>query len=347
MNPPIDRSQETPHDPSSAALLDVVLRLRRPVVVLLHALLIVGANLTAFVLRFDGSVPAVYSSMALRMLPWLLVIRLVTLGSFRLFEGLWKYTSLWDLRNIVIAVTISTAAFAVSTQFLIQGRRYPISIFVIDAVLLVFLMSAVRLTRRIYREVVRPAHGRRVIIYGAGDAGELLVRDIRQNARFQANPIAFVDDDPRKLGERIHGVPVIGSRAQLPEILKAYAPEELLIAIPSASRETLRDIVRVVEPFRVRITTLPRLHELTGAQVEFDQIRQLRVEDLLARESVGLDYGPVREFLEGKRIVVTGAGGSIGSELCRQIAAARPESVVLVERYENGLFHIQSELAAS
>jgi len=324
---------------------NTLLYLRRATSVLLHSGLVVLANLGAFLLRFDGDVPANFASLGLRLLPWLVVVRLVSFIPFRLFEGLWKYTSLWDLRNIVLGVLASSIAFyliAVSTAATIQ---YPRSIYIIDGVLLVCLMTGIRLTRRIYGEVVKPLGGRRVLIYGAGDAGELIVRDMRQNARFQAIPIGFVDDDYKKIGQRIHGVPVIGGRAQLAEIFEAHAPEELLIAIPSASRQSLREIVRALEPYKIRITTLPRLHDLMGARVEVDQIRQLKVEDLLARESVGLDYEPVRQFLEGKRIVVTGAGGSIGSELCRQIAAARPASLVLLERYENGLFQIHQELA--
>lgn len=326
------------------ALLDYLLHLRRPIVVLLHVLLIIVANAAAFVLRFDGPVPLVFIEMAVQLMPWLIAIRLVTFWPFRLFEGLWKYTSLWDLRSIVVAVMVSTAGFAVVAQVVNDGPRYPISIFIIDSILLICLMSAVRLTRRIYREVFRPIGGRRILIYGAGDAGELIVRDMRQNAKFAATPIGFVDDDQRKVGQRIHGVPVLGGRGQLPEILKAHAPEELLIALPSASRETLRAIVRVLEPYQIRITTLPRLHDLIGVRIEVGQIRELKVEDLLARAPVGFDGGPIRQFLQGKRVLVTGAGGSIGSELCRQIAASGPASLVLIDRYENSLFQIHNEL---
>jgi FlaA1/EpsC-like NDP-sugar epimerase len=329
-----------------ARILDSLLHIRRPISILLHAALVVLANFGAFWLRFDGEVPERETAMALQLLPWLVLIRLFTFIPFRLFEGLWKYTSLWDLRNILLGVALSTSVFypiALSSG----GGLYPRSIHVIDSILLVCLMTGIRLTRRIYNEALRPQGGRQVLIYGAGDAGELIVRDMRQNARFQATLIGFVDDDHRKVGQRIHGVPVLGGRAQFPEILKTHAPEELLIAIPSASQETLRAIVRALEPYKIRITTLPRLHDLIGARVEVGQIRQLKVEDLLARDPVGFDHGPVRQFLEGKRIVVTGAGGSIGSELCRQIAAARPASLVLLDRNENSLFHIHNEVATA
>jgi FlaA1/EpsC-like NDP-sugar epimerase len=310
----------------------------------LHALLIVFSNSAAYWLRFEGQVPENYAAQQWQFLPWLVLIRLATFMPFRLFEGLWKYTSLWDLRNILLGVGTSAAVFYAATVWIGGPLTYPRSVYIIDALLLVCLMSGVRLVRRIYGETFAPRGGRRVLVYGAGDAGELIVRDMRQNPKFQATPIGFVDDDHRKVGQRIHGVPVLGGRDDLPRILKEHAPEELLIAIPSNSRETIRKIVRTLEPYKIRITTLPRLHDLVGTRVEVGQIRELKVEDLLARDPVGLDYNPVRLFLEGKRILVTGAGGSIGSELCRQIAAARPASLVLIDRYENSLFHIHNEL---
>jgi len=330
-----------------ARILHALLYIRRPISVLLHAALVVLANFGAYWLRFDGEVPEPHAALAAQLLPWLVVVRLFSFIPFRLFEGLWKYTSLWDLRNILLGVAVSTTAFYPIAVMSAEVVQYPRSIYIIDAVLLVCLMTGIRLTRRIYGEVLNPQGGRRVLIYGAGDAGELIVRDMRQNAKFNATPIGFVDDDYRKVGQRIHGVPVLGGRDQLPEILKRHAPEELLITIPSAPRETLRAIVRAAEPYKIRITTLPRLHDLIGAPVDVGQIRHLKVEDLLARDPVGLDYGPVRQFLQGKRIVVTGAGGSIGSELCRQIAAAEPSCLVLLDRYENSLFQVHQELAAS
>ncbi len=310
-----------------------------------HALLIVVSNLTAFWLRFDGEITDTYVRVSLQFLPWLLTTRLVFFAVYRLFEGLWKYTSLWDLRNILLGVSTSSVVFWIVTLMVPGEVAYPRSAIIIDAILLVCLMTGIRLTRRIYAEAVRPSVGRRVLIYGAGDAGELIVRDMRQNATFQAVPVGFIDDDKTKVGQRIHGVPVLGGRGELARIVEAYRPEELLLALPSASRETVRGVVRTLEPFKIRITTLPRLHDLIGTRVEVGQIRQLKVEDLLARDPIGLDYAPVRLFLRNKRVMVTGAGGSIGSELCRQIGAASPSQLILLDRYENGLFQIHQELS--
>lgn len=306
-------------------------------------MLIVASNAVAFWLRFDGVVPDPYLNLAIRYLPWLILIRLVTFVPFRLFEGLWKYTSLWDLRNILLGVLSSTILFALASSG--SELLYPRSILIVDSILLVCLMTGIRLVRRVYTELVIPRGGRRVLIFGAGDAGELIVRDMRQSAGYDATPIGFIDDDDSKRGERIHGIPVLGNRHDLPAVLQAYQPEELLLAIPTASRTTLRSIVRLVEPYKIRITTLPRLRDLIGERVQVGQIRQLKVEDLLGRDPIGLDYTPVREFLAGKCVLVTGAGGSIGSELSRQVIAAGPSALILLDRYENSLFQIHHELA--
>lgn len=318
---------------------------RLTVVSLVHVVLITAANQTAFWLRFDGQVPSTQQPYNTSLLPLLLVVRLAVFFPLRLHQGIWRYASIWDLRNIIAGVALSTALFWVITHGVLGVTVYPRSVFIIDAILLICLMGGVRLGRRICDVSSSRVDGKRVLVYGAGDAGELIVRDMRHSPKFHATPIGFVDDDCRKVGQRIHGVPVLGGRGDLPRILERYHPEELLIAIPSTSRETLREIVRALEPYKIRITTLPRLHDLVGTRIEVGQIRQLKVEDLLARDPVGLDYSPIRQCLGGKRILVTGAGGSIGSELCRQIAAARPASLVLLDRYENSLFHIHNELA--
>jgi FlaA1/EpsC-like NDP-sugar epimerase len=316
------------------------------VLLVVHALLIVAANQLAFWLRFDGSVPIAQRPYDISLIPLLLVVRFAVFIPLRLHQGLWRYASIWDLRNIIVGVSVSSGIFWIITHGLLGVVVYPRSVFIIDAVLLICLMGGVRLGRRISELSHARPGARRVLVYGAGDAGEMIVREMRQNEKLDAVPIGFIDDDYRKVGERIHGVPVLGSRAQLIKVIESRSPDELLIAIPSASRDTFRDIIRAVEPHKIRITTLPRMEELIGTRVEVEQIRQLKVEDLLARDPIGLDYEPVRRFLEGKRILVTGAGGSIGSELCRQIAAAHPSRLVLLDRYENSLFHIHNELTA-
>ena len=181
-------------------------------------------------------------------------------------------------------------------------------------------------------------------VFGAGDAGEMIVRDMRTKSSQPYRPIGFIDDDRAKVGLRIHGVPVLGTRHDLSAILERYKPHEVLIAIPRAEPAAMRAIVRSLEPFKIPIKTLPNLRDLIDGKVELAKIRSLSVEDLLVRAPVGLDIQPVKSLIAGRRVMVTGAGGSIGSELCRQIAGLKPATLVMFDRYENTLHDIRVEL---
>jgi FlaA1/EpsC-like NDP-sugar epimerase len=326
-------------------LVDGIMRFRRPLVVATHIVLIAASNYAAIWLRFDGEIPPESWEPWLSVLPLLIVVRAVTFIPLRLYEGLWRYTSIWDLRNLMVGVALSSAVSYVLTHFIWRVVDYPRSVYVIDAILLVLLLGGVRLGRRIYRELVPTAHrSKRVLVYGAGNAGEMIVRDLRSNPDYDATPIGFIDDDPMKRGQRIHGVQVLGGRADLAAVMRSHEPTEILIAIPSALPQTRRQIVRALETSKIRITTLPNLHELLGRPPSANQIRQLNVEDLLTRPPVGLSDQPLYALARGRRLLVTGAGGSIGSEICRQLARFGPLEVVALDRYENTLFALLNEL---
>jgi FlaA1/EpsC-like NDP-sugar epimerase len=185
---------------------------------------------------------------------------------------------------------------------------------------------------------------KRVLIYGAGGAGERLARELRENPSFGYRTVGFVDDDHRKTGQWIHGVKVLGPRRDLPDIMSSVAPELVLIAMPSIEGGAKREIAKALLDYKVSIRILPDLSDLLDGKLEVDQLRNLSVEDLLRRPPVTLDRSSTAALLKGKRILVTGAGGSIGSELCRQIVSYGPEALILYERYENNLFAIHGEL---
>jgi FlaA1/EpsC-like NDP-sugar epimerase len=330
--------------PTPDRLPSLVLRFRRVLSVAGQLLLVVLSNRLAFWLRFDGGSPAWALEAFWHALPWLIVIRALAFVPFRLYEGLWRYTSIYDLQALIGGVSLSTVAFAAFTLSPLGPAAYPRSIFVIDAMLLTLLLGGIRLTQRLLAEFGAASHGKRVLIFGAGDAAELIVRDIKNNRRHPYHPIGLIDDDRKKLGRRIHGVPVLGTREELPRILKRYRPHEVLIAIPRSDPATIRSIVRAFEPFKIPIKTLPNLHDIIDGKVETAQIRNLSVEDLLTRAPVGLDRRPLHQLIAGRRVMVTGAGGSIGSELCRQIARLKPSVLLMFERYENSLHRIRMEL---
>src|SRR2546425_417448 len=210
------------------------------------------------------------------------------------------------------------------------------------------LIAGVRLAARTLIE--RPgfgvvARGKEVIVVGAGDAGRLIVQEMQRSRRLSYTPIGFVDDDPRKRNTRILGVRVLGTMDELPRIVRDFKPDELLIAIPSASGDTRRRVVEAAQVENVAVKTLPGLYELISGDVGLaGQIRPVQVEDVLGREQVEVDFKQVASYLEGHTVLVTGAGGSIGSELCRQIARVAPARLILVDNAEGPLFEIEREL---
>jgi FlaA1/EpsC-like NDP-sugar epimerase len=276
------------------------------------------------------------------------VIRGTIFVPFQLYKGLWRYSGIWDLRNVIAAVISSTIVFYLLVHWGYGLRGYPLSIFIIDSMLLIFFVGGSRLTYRLYHAVRLVSVGKQVLIYGAGDAGEMIVRGIKSNGtHYDYDPIGFIDDNRDKTGRRIHGVPVLGARDDIPAILKSRKPDEVLLAIPSASPALVRQILTAFEPFKIPIKTLPNVGKLQNGNVGVNQIQDLSVEDLLDRLPVGLDVSSVQDLVKDKRILVTGAGGSIGSELSRQIAKYEPAQLILLDKSESALYDIDTELQRS
>jgi FlaA1/EpsC-like NDP-sugar epimerase len=324
-------------------MLDWIFTYRRPLLVVGQLFLVGVANLSAFWIRFDGDIPEHYWHVWVHTAPWLLLVRGLIFLPFRLYEGFWRYTGLWDLRNILGGVVVSSIFFLLLINSQFDQFTYPRSILFIDAILITCLLAGVRLVPRIFRELALRGKGKRVLIYGAGDAGEMIVRDMKRHST-EYEPVGFIDDSPKKRHIRIHGVPVLGTREQLVSIVTQHEPEEVLVAIPTAEPRLIRQIVQTLSPFKVSIKTLPSLREILDGTVTVKQIRDLAIEDLLTRPPVRLDRAPVLQFVKGKRVLVTGAGGSIGSELCRQLAQCEPEVLILLDKAESALYDIDLEL---
>jgi FlaA1/EpsC-like NDP-sugar epimerase len=316
---------------------------RLALVGILHLAIIPTATYLAFWLRFDGSIPPEYLMTFAQTLPWLFAVRGLTFVPFGLYGGLWRYTGVWDLSRIVLAVFTSSSLLYLLVYRQLGPSAYPRSIVAIDSLLLVFFLGGARLLWRVVPILTRARPGRRVLIIGAGDAGDMIVREMLKSGGYE--PVGFVDDDWSKLGHTIHGIKVLGTRADLPRVVAATGAREALVAIPSATPATIRSFVRLLEDYKVPITTLPSLSELVNGQVGVKQIRPLAIEDLLPRSQVCLNPEDGRRLVKGKRVLVTGAGGSIGSELCRQIGTLEPSELILYERYENSLFAIANDLA--
>jgi FlaA1/EpsC-like NDP-sugar epimerase/lipopolysaccharide/colanic/teichoic acid biosynthesis glycosyltransferase len=327
--------------------LSLIMKWRRPLIVILDIGLMILANYLAFWLRFDGDIPSQEAQLFQQTIPWLVAFRAAAFFFFRLNEGLWRYTSIWDLQNIFSAILTSTIAFFCWVQWGIGVTGYPRSIFIIDSLLLVGLTTGIRLPRRLFREKVIYRKTKKVLIIGAGDSGdsgERIVREMRMHTSHRYHPIGFIGDQESLVGQRIHGVKVLGTRKDLSRIVMEEEPQEIVLALPEADPVILREILAALGPSKAVIKTLPSVRELLANKSVVSQIRTVSLADLLPRAPVDCDADTLRQMVKGKRVLITGAGGSIGSELCRQIAALHPEALLLYERHENSLYIIAKEL---
>jgi FlaA1/EpsC-like NDP-sugar epimerase len=306
----------------------------------------------AFELRFDNGLPIYYSHLFRETILIVIAIKLAVFIAFGFYNRWWRYVSIRDMwataRGVVVACLIADLTVYLVSP--VHGVRLPRSIAATDLLLTLALVTGSRLLARTVVE--RPglsvvARGKEVLVVGAGDAGRLIVQEMQRSRMLNYTPIGFVDDDPRKRHTRIMGVRVLGTIDELPRVLREHRPDEVLIAMPSVSGEVRRRIIEPAQQLRITVKTLPGLYELITGEVGLaGQIRPVSVEDVLGREQVEVDFNEVAAYLEGHTVLVTGAGGSIGSELCRQIARVRPSRLILVDNAEGPLFEIERELAS-
>ena len=320
---------------------------------LADAAMIAAAWFLAFQLRFDQGVPPYYDTLLQRTLPLVLAIQLAVFAAFGFYHRWWRYVSTRDMWRAVIGVSAAWLAAGVTVYFFapVEGIRLPRGVFFMDWLLLLAFVAGTRLLARTVFERPAPgrlvARGKEVIVVGAGDAGQLILKEMQRSRRLGYTPIGLVDDDPRKRNGRFQGVRVLGTTDELPQILRERRPDEVLIAIPSASGEVRRRIVDMARAGGVPVKTLPGLHELIEGDLDLaGQIRPVQVQDVLGREPVEVDLEAVASYLAGETVLVTGAGGSIGSELCRQIARLGAARLVLFDSAEAALFDIERELVA-
>ena len=323
---------------------------RRPVVIAIKVGLICLAFLCAYALRFDLTIPAVYWPTILKLILPLLAIKLVVFRYMGLSTGWWRYVSLSDALIIFKANLAASVVFILYVTLVHRLDNVPRSVLILDGVLCFLFACGIRLLTRAYREDYlffskRSDRGRtRVMVVGAGSAGQSIVREMRQNPDLKMMAVGYLDDDPTKIKNSFQGVPVLGGTDELTALCASYRVDEVIIAIPSASSNVMKEIVALSQAADIKFKTLPGVGSLIDGKVSVTQIRDVDMEDLLGREAARLDMGQIKEYLTGKRILVTGAGGSIGSELCRQLARFKPAQLVLFEHAETPLFHIENEL---
>jgi len=340
--------------PSPALLL----RVRRPMIVLAHIIAFASSLMLSFLVVQNMQFKTQWLELYPALLMLFLIIKLPVFGLFKQYRGWWRYVGISDLLGIFGASLVST--FIIVVLWFVIGNipavrislpsgleRPAEGVCIADMFATVFMLGGLRIIIRLYFEEFRTAEAgrlKRFLIVGAGNAGEALLREILRMPVTQYYVVGLIDDDSVKQGTHIHGIPILGIVEQLPEICEEHKIEEIAIAMPSASPQQLRRVIQVCEGTKIRFRTVPSITDIASGKLRVSQIRDVDINDLLGREAVKLDMDLIEAFARDKTILVTGAGGSIGSEMCRQLCNYNPKLLLLIEQAENPLFYIEREL---
>ncbi len=325
---------------------------RRALFFLIIDILLLALSMwTAFLIRFEGQIPSRHIENLWIIILVSLALKVPIFYLQRLYHISWSYVSLRELMAVFkgsfySSLLLGTALFILRAVPPLIG--FPRSVLFIDFFLTVTLIGGFRVAKRVYLQFVKgiPVGSRRTLIVGAGDAGEQLVRSILKSGHTNCLPVGFVDDDPAKRGTFIQGVKVLGTREDIPRLVAGYDVEELLIAIPSGSSQIIKETVKLGREAKVKtLKILPDISEILSGSVGLADVREVQLADLLGREPVRINTQAIEGYLEGKAVLVTGAAGSIGSELCRQIIKFQPRKLIMLDHEETGLFTIEREIA--
>ena len=307
----------------------------------------------AYLLRFDfgyNSIPENFSQPILKLALLATCVKIITFLLFKLYNSLWKYAGIYEMGLIIGAAFVSNSIM-ISYAFL-SKTPVPRSIFLICMLTDTFLIASIRFAYRIFRrvvkgEIVRIKNSKRVLIYGGGEAGAIIVKEMKMHPELKSTPVAIIDDNLFKLGKKINGVPIVGQRKDIATVVEKKQIDEIIIATPSATRKDINDIFTECSKTQCKVRILPSVSQLIDESVVMQRVRDVNIEDLLGREPVNLDVNEVSTYIKDQVVLVTGGGGSIGSELCRQIAGFEPKKLIILDNYENNAYDIQNELLNS
>ncbi len=304
------------------------------------------AWLGAYWLRFNlDEIPQEILSQAFLTLPWVVVFQATALWFFGLYRGVWRFASIPDLIRIVKAIAMGSLMTLLAVFLVSRLQNLPRSVIPLYGMTLLFMLGGSRFLYRWYKDKRYLAQGsQRVLVVGAGRAAESLVRDLLRDIRSSYIPVAFVDDSLQKRGRELHGIRVVGTCDDIPLVASRYAVDMILIAVPSAKASDMRRIAAICASTKLPVRTLPSTSDLVSGLVSVKNLREISLEDLLGRDPVTLDWESIDKALAGKSVLVSGGGGSIGSELCRQIMNLSPKNLVIFDNSEYNLFCIQQEL---
>ena len=319
-------------------------RHRVAVAVVVQAALAALASLAALHLRYDGAPAAETRRVVLAALPLLVLIQCAWLKPFNLYRDMWQYVGLWELLSLAAAVSLGTATFSLVVRLSRGFGAYPPSIVILDGMLCIAALSAVRIARRMHREIHdRVLTTRSVLVVGVDDSAESVLRDLMSHPRYHYRIAGLVANDRSAVGLRLHNVPIVGAYEELEEILRTRNPDEIFIIVSAVPEPARKSLVRTCRRLGRPVKLVPDLEDILAGKQSL-RIEPPDAEDLLGREPIALDLDPARADLRDRCVLVTGAGGSIGSEICKQVAACAPARLVLFEQHEGSLFNVEREL---
>lgn len=307
----------------------------------------------ALYIRFDGVIGdqfISYFNKYIQFALYITLIKVIIFYYFKLYKSIWKYASIHELVNILVAIIVSNTA--VLSFLFIRQSNLPRSIYAITALIDMLLIGGIRFSFRTFNLLGEMSHinncnQKRILIIGGGDACDMVIREYKNHSQLNSKPIAIIDDNKSKHGQLINGVAIVGGREDIPIMVKKLDIDEILIAIPSASRAEISSLVEICKETKTKLKILPGMYELIDGQVSISKIRDVDIEDLLGRDEIKVDLNEISDYIKDKVVMVTGGGGSIGSELCRQIAMYNPKKLIIFDIYENSAYDIENELLRS
>ena len=321
-------------------------RLRAGVLVVSDIIILNISFILSILVRFEFEFPIEYFHLYMSHILVFLLVKLLVFKYFKLYSSLWRYASIDELIKVAMAVASANALFL--SYSVIKGAMFPRSIYVLLTIFDMALVGGVRFSYRVTRKVIKESRHskdeKRIMIVGAGSSGVMVLKEMREHAGLNSVPVAFIDDDMKKQRKTINGIPVLGKSIDIYDLALKQNIDEIIIAMPSAKRSDIKKILDECKRTRCKIKTLPGMFELIDGKVSISQLRDVQIDDLLGRETVKLDEAGISSYIYRKKVLITGGGGSIGSELCRQIARFEPEELVILDIYENNAYDLQNEL---
>ncbi len=323
---------------------------RKILLLILDIILINICIYVALIFRFDGNIPKQYMDIFFDTIIYLTVIKIAVYCLFGLYRSLWRYASIDEMLQLAFAVSIEGILTFLFGQFF--NVRLPRSVYAITCILTFLALGGVRFSYRISRRVKNivtqdKSSAVRVMVIGAGEAGSMVIRELQRHSELKSIPVAVIDDDAKKQNAKIHGTPIVGDRTHIKEAAEEHSIDEIIVALPSVPKDELKGILKICKETKCKLKTLPGMYEIINEDVSIKSIRDVNIEDLLGRDEVNLSIKEISSYIKNEVVLVTGGGGSIGSELCRQIARFHPKKLIILDIYENNAYDLQQELRRS